>query len=635
MSNIVIPCPKCGKGLRIRDRKLLGRKGRCPQCKHAFVLEEPEEVELELADAATASSQAVPAIGTSAQWVPDTPAAPTSAQVAQPQQVATTAIPSELADLEAATAGDTGGTARLKELKRKNAKRRNVSIIAGAITAVAVVGVVFGAQGFLAKQKDGDTTPKGTDERIAERESLEATTQAVKAASPTKGKPIELLYIPAGARIVINIRPAELWKKGSLGEEVRFCLGPLATWAEAKLKEVCRYEPSQIEEALICVIPGRKGEPPEIATVVHLVEPMESKADFILEIQAERDESLGRVVYLNEEYAYMLKDMQTFAVAPSLRASEMVEATTRPQITAQGIEELIQQTDRERHLTVLFDTVDVRNFQDVLIPAEMNAFFDEFLDRFSDDEIETVAWSVHLDQNRFYSDILLRNQNIIRPPRLQKVMKKKIDLLPHDLLGAVEKMNPKELGKRQIIGRFPAMMKVFSMATVGGVGEKHDRYVQLTTSLASSRAAPNLALGALLAWDESTRTDFSKAAKPKTSDEPEKLPDLIADRLKLEIEIEFNRTPLQEAIAYIGEETHVTFVIDGDALKDKGMTKNMAQNQKLGKVPATRGLTAILGRYIAEGMCVVVDENKKVVTLTTKKFAEQKGMTPFKFGPDG
>ena len=71
MEHVLIPCPKCGKELRLRDPKLLGRAGKCPQCGHRFRLEEPEEVKLELADA--------PAMGTSAKWVPDaTPPQPHS-----------------------------------------------------------------------------------------------------------------------------------------------------------------------------------------------------------------------------------------------------------------------------------------------------------------------------------------------------------------------------------------------------------------------------------------------------------------------------------------------------------------------------------------------------------------------------
>ena len=41
MAGLQIPCPKCGKSLKLPDRSLLGRKGKCPKCRHAFVLLEP------------------------------------------------------------------------------------------------------------------------------------------------------------------------------------------------------------------------------------------------------------------------------------------------------------------------------------------------------------------------------------------------------------------------------------------------------------------------------------------------------------------------------------------------------------------------------------------------------------------
>ena len=102
MDTIQIPCPKCGSELKLRDRSLLGRKGKCPRCSHAFVLEEPEVVQLELAepeppspdDAALASMEGQwlgqiaeaeseqPMFGTGTRWTPDAVAP----AVAKPRQ---------------------------------------------------------------------------------------------------------------------------------------------------------------------------------------------------------------------------------------------------------------------------------------------------------------------------------------------------------------------------------------------------------------------------------------------------------------------------------------------------------------------------------------------------------------------
>ena len=630
MTSLLIPCPKCGKALRLRDRSMLGRKGRCPDCQQTFVLEEPAEVELELADAPASGVPSEPAMGTSAKWVPDEAPAPS---VANTSQAAPADPPkTEFAGVNAATTS-AGGVARLNELRRKNTKRRNVSIVAGAVTALAVAAVIFGVQPYLSSnEKNGRGKPPQVDkQRVATTKSLEENTQFLKSTSPTKGDPIELLYVPAGARFIFNIRPAELWKQGSPGEEIRFCLGPLGVWAENKLKEICRREPSQIEEALICLIPGQKGTPPEFAAVVHLVEEAK-KSDLIGEFQGDRTEDYGYPVYLSEQHACLIKDLKTFAIGPRDCAEEMVSAMTSPNPTASGIEELIFHTDRDRHLTVMFEPIDAGTFEEELFPEEVLPFFQEFLIRFNNEEVETVAWSLHVGEKQFHSEILLRNTTNFRPARLHREMKKKIDDLPLQLLRAVEKMNPTEAGRRKLIGRFPAMMQVFSMATIGGIGEKGDRFVKLVSSLNTNRAAPNLAIGALLAWDESRRTDFSSPSPAPGKGKPsQKLPDLIADRLKMKFDVEFSRTPLQEAFGYIAGEAKVKIDIDGDALKLSGYTKNMPQTFKLGTASGLSAIHEILKKY--DKMCIVVDEQKKVVTVMTKTVAESQGLKPFPVKP--
>src|SRR5690606_31617033 len=117
---------------------------------------------------------------------------------------------------------------------------------------------------------------------------------------------------------------------------------------------------------------------------------------------------------------------------------------------------------------------------------------------------------------------------------LERKLEKKLSALPTDLYSAVQTMTPRQLGFRKIIGRFPAMIKAFSLSTLGGTA---DGLAQFTTVL-PAKAAPNLALGTLLVWDESTRTDFSKASPKPPSSDP-KLPDLVVDRLKLPMDVDF------------------------------------------------------------------------------------------------
>ena len=626
MEPLQIPCPECGRVLRLRDRSRLGTRGKCPKCAHKFVLQPPaaaeDEVQMELVDSAPAVAEvsSQPAVGTSARWIPDEPTAAPEQFEPLPTIPQTAAQPGAdpSADFDIRSSVE-GGVSQLNRIRRKGSKGKKIGIAVGALTALAVTLVVVAVQ-MGSPSSDEKPPPAVNREFQAEKQGLKEQLVSAKETSPTKGEPIKLLYVPSGARIIINVHPAALWENASAGEEFRACLGgKINTWMEETLKEICRFEPSEIEEAMICLIPFGRTTSPKIAAVIHLKED-QKKSDLILGFAADRDDSHGRPVYKNDEHAFILIDTKTFAVGPRDSADEMINAMKFPLVTDADIEELIRHTDRDRHFTILFEPTDLRNYQDVLVPEETRTFLNMFIDWFGED-VSTVAWSLHLGNEQFHSELLLRNGGggVSSPRRVYKEFDRRLDELPYEVLAAVSKMEPERLGFRKIIGRFPAMVMGYSAATTGGIG---DRYVQLTTVL-PERAAPNLAVGLSLTFAESLRTDFTKAAPDLSKP---KLPDLLADRLYIKMDVDFRRTPLHEAFTYIFEEAHVKHEIDGDALKNGRMTQNMTQDQKLGMVPAYDAIYAIIGQYKEEGLCVVVDENSKLATVTTLKSVEEMGI---------
>ena len=109
------------------------------------------------------------------------------------------------------------------------------------------------------------------------------------------------------------------------------------------------------------------------------------------------------------------------------------------------------------------------------------------------------------------------------------------------------------------------------------------------------------------------------------------IPARIADRLKLPISVDFRRTPLQDAIEEIGNKIGTRFVIDGDALKLSGYTKNMPQTFQHDQQPASIVLADMLKRY--GDMCLVVDDAKQEIVVTTLASANQQGLKPFNLTP--
>lgn len=624
METIQIPCPKCGRELLLRDRKLLGRKGKCPKCSHAFMLEEPEAVSLEVAPAEPSPPAA------STMWSPDA-VQPTATASRTTTSRSPATVPSPFSDVPSFGATD-GAAARLKAMQKKNARRRNTGLAVGAVVLAAVGGITYYAL-TNAPSKPVSEQPAAVQQAAAQPVDKAVWAGAGGAAdftnpaSPTKGKPIELHYLPYGTQVILHIRPADLWKDDGPGKEFRYCIPPLAQLIEGSFEQFFKRKPEQIEEAMIGLIPGTQGTLPEVAAVIHLVDEAK-KSQLLDEFGGQRVDDFGYPVYVTGELAYMIVDQKTIAVCSKVRAEEMVRTIQEPSLTSDGIEELLPMTDRERHITVLLVPRTLRQHSPWWFADNLRPFMVKICDWFGDD-VDAMAWSFHLGEQQFYSEFFLRNITGVTAARLERETHAKLSKLPNELLSTVRMMNPQEVGKRKVIGRVPKMAEVCSLASVF---EKGPRHVHIITPL-PERAAPNLALGTLLAWDESTRTDFSKERQKGTADEV-KVPELVADRLKMKIDAEFSRTPLQEAYAFVGAEIKTKIDIDGDALKAGGFTKNMPQTFKMDKATAQDVIAELLKKYQdpakpSNTMVIVVDESKKMILVTTKAFCEQKNLTPF------
>ncbi|MCH7685992.1 MAG: hypothetical protein IH899_04805, partial [Planctomycetes bacterium] len=459
MQSLLILCPKCGSELRLNDRRLLGRQGRCPKCQHRFLLQEPEDVELE----AVEQENPFPGITLSPTFPDLSTPQNESGVVPQITIEATTSTPS--------------GVRRLREIKKRNAKRRNIALLVGTLV-VSIVGCVVLAAMNWSDLVETPSPNSKSQEKIAnihQRKPQQIKTkhsQSTQQTAPTNGNAISLKLIPSGVRILINVRPAELWKDELQQKEFRACLGPVAAWAEKQIKNLCLYEPTEVEEVLIGLIPRVPGTPPEVTAVVHL---KQEHSDLAVRFDAVPSDEWGPVIYVGEGRSYFIQDAKTFAVVPNGMEADLVESREQGGVTSVGIEEILKKTDRQRHVTFVFEPFDGRVHHEALFPELAHPFFGRFFDWFGD-EVETVAWSLHIGKT-FHSEMVLRNKTGTgtSPAKLQKLVQQKLDALPGELYRAVLKMQPQLKGRQRIVGRFPAMMKVYVLSTFLG---REDRFVR-------------------------------------------------------------------------------------------------------------------------------------------------------------
>ncbi len=600
MSPIPIPCPHCGAVLKIRDPKMIGHRAKCPKCAQGFLLQEPATVGAAIVSAAggTAEEQA--------------PFART------PVIVDAAALPNWPADGAA-----TSAAGHVQALRKKNRKR---TVLTACLSAVVLLAA--GLVGMYVYQNAPQSLAVDEAVDVAAQEEAEDDAVDDVQATPVKDvQQIDLQYIPAGTRIAIHVRPAELWQADSQGEEFRYCLGPISEFVASKIQDLAKREPAQVREALFCLISGERGTAPELAAVFDLTEEAK-KSELLDRFGGRRVESPDGIPYYvtSDERAYLFPDLKTIAVCPEKLAEEMAFAIQERNPTSEGILELLPMTDRSRAVTVLFDPVTTRIDAEFLMPATAIPVLEQFLEWLGED-VETAAWSLQLQKDAFRSELIVRNQGGKEVHALERRLQRNLDELAANILHVVEQLAPKEFGKRKVIGRFPVMTRAFTLATRTQTGS---RSVRLETRL-PERAAPNLALGALLAWDESTRTILTKKSVPgeSTEDKPDTTP--IAEKLKRKITVEFKKTPLQVAFETIAEEIKAKVVIDGDGLKLSAYTKNMEQNFVMENVPAISAIERILKQPMYDKMCLVVDETKNSLLITTYPVAEQKGLKPYEF----
>jgi len=463
------------------------------------------------------------------------------------------------------------------------------------------------------------STPQKTPPRVSAKAA-----NPIEEISPTDGKPIQLVYMPAGARVIINLHPDEIWGNEPRMAEFRASLSSLGSWLEQQITSLTRQPPSEIEELLIGVLLGPRGTPPEFAGVIHFKEE-KIRSELLTTYSGTPYQEFQTDVQIIDGVGYRIIDEKTVSFCPEKYIEDILSFGTSPAVTAPAIEKTLATTDRDALVTVVFDPTDIEQHQQTLFPETAQLAVEKGI-RWFGDKASTAAWAVHLKDD-FFTELTILGETGIKPYQLRTQYQQRLEAIPELMLTSVQKMEPRRAGYRKIIGRFPAMLKVLALATKVSVDQQ---FVRLGTLL-PPKAGPNLAIGTLLTWDESTRTDFT--AKTPVAKTPTEKPKTFQEKLQTKMEVDFRRTPLQEAFAYIADEADIPIIIDGDALKLAGFTKNMPQTHRASDLTTMQAIYTIVQKYEEEADPIVVNvsEEEQRITVLTKKVATREEIETFDF----
>lgn len=646
MTGLSIACTSCGASLKLPDASLIGKRVKCPKCGNRFVLAlpkvpalEPEEVPLQLVDPAVPT--AAPVLGTSARWVPDdpTPVFPT-APVGQPyvanggfdasafQGNLPSNSPSPIAVAPFAVPGlDVSAPAptesTISRVKGRRRKSRHKTMLAGM--AVVCIGAIGGVVWFLLQTSVAVPQPRIQPNPeyqavVAERAT---SNDDAKTLSPTSGEPIPIEYLPFTPQVLCHLHPAELWKDDRNTAELHAMLSTLDIWLKEQIKTRTRFEPEEISELTFAVNFGARMSAPDVAAVVRLKSP-QTDQELMKRFKGRIYDDPKVELYEATDFSYLKIDNQTFALAPSNMSESLAMALKDPALLLSDMESLVQQSDRDRHLSLLFDLKILDSHREDAFMSQMQMLADKFLFWFGED-VQTVSWSMHLEPN-LYMETLLHQTQASTPVKLQRFAQLKLSNLPEEILQGVRMMRPATIGSREMIGRFPAMIKALEIGTTTHIDPAGVRLVTLLPQNASA----NLAAGAMLTWNQSLLTNFEDASHLTKADTT-KVPDKVADRLKMNVLVDFRATPIQEAFSYIGETIKTEITIDGKSFQGAGFTQVMAQTYDLGTVPALKAIDTIFAKYAGERdpMVLIVDETTKKIVVSTVSKAKADGLTPY------
>ncbi|MCA9079314.1 MAG: hypothetical protein KDA58_02095 [Planctomycetaceae bacterium] len=682
-------CPHCGKSLKIKNQALIGKSVKCPGCTKVIVVKLPpppeeEEVELQLATDD-------PPVGTSPRIVSDvplgiptsTPKSPVGAtandslplpfpnpaapvvssapHVADPLPLPELEGPAVASPSSAAPVGldvsgvptnasSAGTLNRLKKMKRRRAMGQTIMLgVLGLLCVGLLGGIVFmvtqsgspAGDDVVATSMQPGTGGESPVEPIDPNgpytaRQLETSSELLAEFKPTSGEPLQMYMMPGGVNFFMHLRPAQLWSEEYDYQLLRAALTEDVTkWIETTIQEITHHSPTQIEEMRIGFLFGARGIKPDMAVAFRLKEPGKTSqlmdmfpGSMLYEMPPPLIKTDGkRAVLIHEDAQTIVSWPEYLAAGDELEQSLKVPSYD---ITA-DMQRLLELTDDERLFTMVGSVNDLRIHGKLLFPEGLHLASEQFV-KWLGEDVEAFSWSLQ-PLPYLHSELSLRPVSTSNALRVRDRLETQLEQLPEQMWHDVAiRMHPSEMRVRNFVGRLPSMLEAFRQSTVVQNGPQH---VTATTVL-PAKAVPNMALAALFTVAEAARTDFSTpAVVVATNTQPDpKLPGTIVERIKqLQVDAEFERVPIEQAITYICSEVKVESFVDGDALKDAGWTKNMPQTFNLGKVSGELALAQIINKYQerTSQMVVSIDEAKKVLRVTTKKFAERDGLPIYEF----
>ncbi|WP_146585915.1 hypothetical protein [Posidoniimonas polymericola] len=534
---------------------------------------------------------------------------------------------------------------------RKNRQRNQLLVTLGVLLAMAVgLAAAFLMSGPAPPQAAGVRTPAENPQ--PERQSEPAELEEVVSdagpelidddhrtlwESPTAGEPISLAYLPPGCELILHLRPAALLAKPE-GERALRALGPQGLAVLKELMRAAGVKLRAIDELVIGLRPGQGGAQGglEATLVITPTEPLagapgawEPPPPYANLRTAQHEGAAYRV---GAPWCCWVPDQEAgrvYVVAPRAALHEAIDAGGAAPPLRRELELLADQTDRDRHTTLLaapsFLFTDGRSLFTGVTESLQSPVFD-----FLPDALRAASLSVHWADD-FYLEARGASTAEVTATRLASQLKSRVTNWPNDLQLAVLDLNPAPHGRR-LVAQLPAMLRLLGAYARTGVEDDAavlNAYLPLPAG-ENLLAASELMLAQLSAGARGAAATTATAAPREVS---------IEQKLGQPASVSFSRDTLEMAVRYLADEIDAPVVILGSDLQLEGITKNQSFSMDATGQPAADVLLDILlkanpDRTAAgpgdpkQKLVYVVkpdDAGRPTIYITTRSSAEKRG----------
>jgi hypothetical protein len=635
MTPVAFVCPKCHAKYKAKQTPAADLKLTCQKCQMVF---RPAENLVEASPpphvGTTASQPAAPAPTVKIEMPPtvapskETPHFPELDFTSPSQVIPPPEVPFVIQDdsiaadvLNKVTKGRSLGkpsSSTVKNIEKSKATSAP-NLIMGGIAVVALLGglITF----FSQESAPPIDVPGDMQKNVAASASPAATALADRQPDEKPRTPINLFAVPAGMRLFAHLNVKELLRSDSNDASVQAVKFILTSPFGKSLEEAIHRPLEQVDSLLVGVLLGPVGSKPDFAYRVTLAEGANA-LEPVSELKATPTTTGERGLYTLNGNAILIRDAKSYSIAPERYGAEMVSFQTEPAFTDSNLETILKMTDASKAITFCGKFEDLLTHAKQLVGASRAQVL-EWLGRTAEKSADLFLVEADVQELFEVNAQLIPHPNT-NAMNIQRQFQQQFKAAPSKLVDYLKQRSAMTLGEQKLAGRFPAMIQATVMSTEIDVKKN---IATIETKL-PAKAWPNLLLAGYSCWESDAmiyRPDQMQVAGSTTAT-TQKVEKTWQQRLVTEVEIDFKRSPLQDAVSYIADETKLTFDIDGDALKLSGYTKNMPQNFTLGKVPAIKGLQSIFAQY--DAMCMIKGEAANQLIITTKPVATSAGKTP-------